>query len=921
MTLAKGRGIATFLVGHVTKDGALAGPARARAPGRHRALLRGRAPPRLPRAARGEEPLRLHERDRRLRDGRARARRGAEPVRLLPRRAAGGRAGLGDRREPRGHAAAAARAAGARGAAPRSARRGAPCSARTTTASACCWRCWRSAPALPLGEPGRLRQRRRRRPRRRAGGRSRHRARRGVELPERPGARATCSCSARSGSPARCARSAASRRGCARPRSSASSAADRARAATLDGGVAAAAGHARWPPWTRRSACCCGERRACALVPDPGVVVALRRRRARAAPRRSARPAGRRPSRRALVAAVAIARRGRARPACAHASRSCGRRCGAARRPAGRPRARRRGARRVAGGAGPGAARAVALLGAWVGGVVAARRGRASSTAAVPAPAGVERDERARHLGDHRRSHRGRRRRPASSTGRSSCPQFVLRELQQLADSQRPASGALAAAAASTCWSGCSGSPAVQVEMDDGDVPRRRARSTRKLVALARARGARLLTNDYDLGRMAALSRRGGAEPQRSGRRAEVGGAAGRGDAACRCCARARRPGQGVAYLDDGTMVVVEERQALHSGRRVDVVVTSVLPDLGRAHDLRAAARRGAGARCVTSGVSSIPAGGVGARLGRRTPKQFLRLGRRDDPGAHPAPLHPASGRARRRRRGAGGARGAHAAAASAPARARAPVEVVRGGADAPGVGLAARCRRRRPSAEIVLVHDAVRPFITRALIDAVVAAAAAEQGAATLRAADRGDGQAGARRGGREHARSSGALGGADAAGVPGRAAARGAREGAARRRSWAPTTPMLVERLGHPVPRRGGPAPSNVKITTPRRSAARPGGAVEPRRLRLRPAPARGGPPAGAGRRDGAVGVGLDGHSDADVLSPRDRRGPARRPGARAIWVDTFPDTDPRYRGISSLLLLRAGDGARARRGAACS
>ena len=56
--LAKRRGIAVLLVGHVTKDGAIAGPARARAHGRHRALFRGRARPSLPHPAHRQEPLR-----------------------------------------------------------------------------------------------------------------------------------------------------------------------------------------------------------------------------------------------------------------------------------------------------------------------------------------------------------------------------------------------------------------------------------------------------------------------------------------------------------------------------------------------------------------------------------------------------------------------------------------------------------------------------------------------------------------------------------------------------------------------------------------------------------------------------------------------------------------------------------------------
>jgi 2-C-methyl-D-erythritol 4-phosphate cytidylyltransferase len=118
-----------------------------------------------------------------------------------------------------------------------------------------------------------------------------------------------------------------------------------------------------------------------------------------------------------------------------------------------------------------------------------------------------------------------------------------------------------------------------------------------------------------------------------------------------------------------------------------------------------------------------IPAGGVGTRLGRRTPKQFLRVA-----GAviltrtlshflrHPAvrtvvvaaPVEHLE----RTRRLVGRGRGGH-------------VQVVAGGLSrqesvwnalqaAPG------------DVELVLVHDGVRPFIDRRLIDAVLAAAAA---------------------------------------------------------------------------------------------------------------------------------------------------------------------------------------------------
>jgi 2-C-methyl-D-erythritol 4-phosphate cytidylyltransferase len=118
-----------------------------------------------------------------------------------------------------------------------------------------------------------------------------------------------------------------------------------------------------------------------------------------------------------------------------------------------------------------------------------------------------------------------------------------------------------------------------------------------------------------------------------------------------------------------------------------------------------------------------LPAGGVGTRLGNRTPKQFLRIG-----GAaildrtlshflrHPAvravvvaaPVEYLE-RTRRLVAGRGGER----------------VRVVAGGATRQESVWNAL--QAVPSdVEIVLVHDAVRPFIDRGLIDAVAAAAGA---------------------------------------------------------------------------------------------------------------------------------------------------------------------------------------------------
>ena len=77
MRVAKTLRIAVLLVGHVTKEGALAGPTRARAPRRLCAPVRGRARADLPHGTRDQEPLRLDQRGRGVRDARPRAGGGA----------------------------------------------------------------------------------------------------------------------------------------------------------------------------------------------------------------------------------------------------------------------------------------------------------------------------------------------------------------------------------------------------------------------------------------------------------------------------------------------------------------------------------------------------------------------------------------------------------------------------------------------------------------------------------------------------------------------------------------------------------------------------------------------------------------------------------------------------------------------------
>jgi 2-C-methyl-D-erythritol 4-phosphate cytidylyltransferase len=206
-----------------------------------------------------------------------------------------------------------------------------------------------------------------------------------------------------------------------------------------------------------------------------------------------------------------------------------------------------------------------------------------------------------------------------------------------------------------------------------------------------------------------------------------------------------------------------------------------------------------------------VPAGGVGARMGLRTPKQFLRL---DGNTILARTLrhftsHPAVSAI------VVAAPAAHVARTRVLlARRRQPsVTVVAGGATRQDSVWCAL--QETPSdADIVIVHDAVRPFITRALIDAVVSAAVAGGAAIcalpiaeTVKRVTDGLVEATVDRTGLWAVQTPQAF----------RAALlREAHEKARRDGVVGTDEAMLVERMGHPVRVVPG-LPGNVKITTP--------------------------------------------------------------------------------------------------------
>lgn len=307
--------------------------------------------------------------------------------------------------------------------------------------------------------------------------------------------------------------------------------------------------------------------------------------------------------------------------------------------------------------------------------------------------------------------------------------------------------------------------------------------------------------------------------------------------------------------------------------------------------------------------VAIIPAAGQGRRMGGEVPKQYLPLE------GHPLLWHTLAALERspliqalilvvrpEDRPFAGQVAGDFAKVRG----------LVAGGGER-GDSVRAGLGATTPDDGIVLVHDAVRPFASPALIERVVAAAR-EWGAAvpalpvreTIKVVD--DGRV---------------------VETPLRARLWGAQTPQGFRRSLlleacekysgqpATDEAMLVEQLGHPVRVVEGEA-ANIKITTPedlawagwwmQRSA---GGQMYTRNVRV-----------GQGYdvhrlEEGRVLVlggvtipferGLAGHSDADVLIHAIMDALLGAAGLGDIGR-LFPDTEARYRGISSLLLLEA-------------
>ena len=152
-------------------------------------------------------------------------------------------------------------------------------------------------------------------------------------------------------------------------------------------------------------------------------------------------------------------------------------------------------------------------------------------------------------------------------------PQFVLYEIQHIADHQDSVKRTRGRRGLDVLHR-LQKQTFVKVKIVDHDFPKLKDVDT-KLIALAKRMSGKIITNDYNLNKVAELQ---GIEvlnmnqlatslrpTMLPGEQMNV-----------KILKEGKEHGQGIGYLDDGTMVVVDEAKKL-LGKTIDVVVTSVL--------------------------------------------------------------------------------------------------------------------------------------------------------------------------------------------------------------------------------------------------------------------------------------------------------------------------------------------------------
>src|SRR5512145_2171753 len=152
-------------------------------------------------------------------------------------------------------------------------------------------------------------------------------------------------------------------------------------------------------------------------------------------------------------------------------------------------------------------------------------------------------------------------------------PQFIMQELQHIADSSDSLKRARGRRGLDILHR-IQKMGHMEVRITDDDFPKIREVDS-KLIALAKRMGAKVITNDFNLNKVAELQ--GVTVLNINDLSNAVKPVALPGETMrVFVLKEGKEPGQGVAYLDDGTMIVVENGRR-YINKNVDVAVTSVL--------------------------------------------------------------------------------------------------------------------------------------------------------------------------------------------------------------------------------------------------------------------------------------------------------------------------------------------------------
>jgi uncharacterized protein YacL len=152
-------------------------------------------------------------------------------------------------------------------------------------------------------------------------------------------------------------------------------------------------------------------------------------------------------------------------------------------------------------------------------------------------------------------------------------PRFVLDELQHIADSpdsMKRSRGRRGLDVLNRMQRGAG----INIEIMDQDFPKLKGVDA-KLVALAKKLNAKIVTNDFNLNKVAELQGIKILNVNELANALKPVVLPGE-TMTVKIIKDGKEPGQGVAYLDDGTMIIVDHAQK-HQGANVEVLVTSVL--------------------------------------------------------------------------------------------------------------------------------------------------------------------------------------------------------------------------------------------------------------------------------------------------------------------------------------------------------